>query len=152
MLLRGISRQPKRKSIRCVQIEVQPKCFLWSGKGFSADLMALAQSMGQNPKPLSTELEWREILSVFYQVFCEGSPGEQERAALAWGQWEQSIMSLEGPGTSAPSDHQRNFEMGLISCHLLLKDPHLLSEQMWSQMHRIETIPCDIVQGTDTMR
>lgn len=147
MLLRGVFTSTQEEINWLYSDRGAAQMFPLEWKRFHGDLMALAQSMGQNAKPLSTELAWREILSVFYRVFCEGSPGEQERAALAWGQWEQSIMSLEGSGTSAPSDHQRNFEMGLISCHLFLKDPHLLSEQMWSQMHRIESIPCDIVQG-----
>ena len=93
------------------------------------------------------DLKWQDILGVFYQALRHGTPTVQERAALAWGLWEQSIMSLQGVPSLASMEHLRNFEMGLISCHLFLHDPVLNGTQLWDQMQRIAAIPCNIVQG-----
>ena len=156
LLLRGVFTSTQEEINWLYSDQGAAQMFPLEWERFYGEWMALRQATGpnteltKNPNTLqtsSTGLQWREILSDFYQAFCEGSQSVQERAALAWGQWEQSIMSLEGSGTSGPSDHQRNFEMGLISCHLFLNDPLLTSEEFWHQMPLMAHLPCDIVQG-----
>jgi len=114
---------------------------------FLSHLDALREACSLQPKGAQEALKWRDILEVFDHALRHEARQIQERAAQAWGAWEQSIMSLQGVPLSSAADHQRNYDMGLISCHLFLNDPVLNSKQLWERMHTIETIPCTIVQG-----
>ncbi len=147
MLLRGVFTSSKEE-IDWLYSEVgAAQMFPIEWVRFYTDFLSLASALRHQIKASPGELESREILGVFEKAFLSEDPQLQTRAALAWGQWEQSIMSLQGAAEVSPADHQRNFEMGLISCHLFLHDPVLLGRQLWSNLPLIASMPCDIVQG-----
>jgi proline iminopeptidase len=114
---------------------------------FLEHLQALREACHLGAGPEKAALKWQDILQVFDLALRHEERQIQELAALAWGGWEQSIMSLQGvPGTSV-ADHKRNHDMGMISCHLFLNDPVLNSNKLWEGMPAIESLDCTIVQG-----
>jgi proline iminopeptidase len=128
------------------QVFVEHFRALRSACGLDASALNAAQKALGDADELEPN-RWQDILGVFYHALRHGDAALQKRAALAWGQWEQSIMSLQGAPSIGSMEHLRNFEMGLISCHLFLHDPVLNGSTLWEQMPVIASIPCDIVQG-----
>ncbi|SDD43592.1 proline iminopeptidase [Paracoccus isoporae] len=92
------------------------------------------------------EAERGDMIAAYHRRLFSGNGRLERQMARHWVMWENGLagMDIARPAASA-SDYARAFAR--IECHYFRNRCFLDEGQLLANRHRIETIPCQIVQG-----
>ncbi|MCQ0970905.1 prolyl aminopeptidase [Paracoccus sp. TK19116] len=92
------------------------------------------------------EAERNDLIAAYHRRLFSDDPDIQRRFALPWLLWENALAGLEAsPATQAPPEYARTFAR--LECHYFHNRCFLEEGQLLQDRHRIEHLPCVIVQG-----
>ncbi|MFV0409252.1 MAG: prolyl aminopeptidase [Paracoccus sp. (in: a-proteobacteria)] len=92
------------------------------------------------------EDERADMIGAYHRRLFSGDEAEERRLARHWIMWENGLaaMDIAHPSSASP-DYARAFAR--LECHYFYKVCFLDENQLLKERHRIEHIPCRIVQG-----
>ena len=92
------------------------------------------------------EAERGDMIAAYHRRLFDPDPERQARHAMPWLMWENALAGLQSADTSAaPADYARAFAR--LENHYFAHDCFLEPDQLLRDRHRIEHLPCIIVQG-----
>ncbi|MCE9632748.1 MAG: prolyl aminopeptidase [Methylophilales bacterium] len=98
-------------------------------------------------EPLSTN-EITDILSAYHQRIFNAPENEQLTAAQSWSVFENAIMYLSPPATSAASSNNSAMIARLrVHLHYLIHDCFLADSPLLAQVEKFRRIPAIIIHG-----
>ncbi|WBU60099.1 prolyl aminopeptidase [Paracoccus albus] len=92
------------------------------------------------------EAERGDMIAAYHRRLFSGNETEERRLARHWIMWENGLaaMDVANPGAASPG-YARAFAR--LECHYFRNSCFLEEAQLLRNRHKIEHIPCQIVQG-----
>jgi len=121
--------------------------FLGSRAEIDAYLYALRSELPQAWANFAAAVEGDALLPAYHRAIHGDDPTVALRAAQAWSDWEDAVMSLGTVPSPNPATGEVALARARVQTHYLIHDCFLAPGQLLAAVPRLRSIPCRIVQG-----
>jgi proline iminopeptidase len=121
--------------------------FLGSRAEIDAYLYALRSELPQAWASFAAAVEGDDLLSGYHRAIHADDRNVALRAAQAWSDWEQAVMSLGAAASPNLATSELALATARVQTHYLIQDCFLAPGQLLAAVPRLRSIPCRIVQG-----